>query len=415
MATVETIVLHFFLFVSIYLEIFILTTFLIRRKDIVRERNFSPDTLSKFPTVDVIIPCFNEETTLGRTIESLLALNYPKDKLTLIIVDDGSTDNTWNIISEYSQKYPQIKTIHKTNGGKYTALNCGIEKSTAELIGCLDADSFVDPQTLRKIVQRFIEHPDTMAVTPAVRIYKPSTLIQMVQSTEYMFGVLVKKVMSFLGAIHVTPGPFPIFRSEVFKKIGTFRHAHNTEDLEIALRMHAHFMKIENVHNAWVYTVGPNSFKKLYVQRLRWTHGFIENSKEYKYLYFNRKYGNLGFLTLPIAIVLIASVICSVFFFLYHAIVFVINKIAEYRAIGFSRINIHLSWFYISTKINIFLIVMLFILLLTLMLASRQMVEGKRGFTKEMLVFFVVYPLISPFWVLKSVYNSLMSKKTSWR
>lgn len=415
MAIAQTILVYFFLFVSIYLEIFILTTFIGRRKDIYKESITNPDELSVFPTVTIIVPCFNEEKTVSRTLESILKLDYPKDKLTVMVVDDGSTDNTWKIITDYHSKYPYIQILHKENGGKYTALNYGIEHSTSDFITCLDADSFVDSKTLKKLVRRLVEDKEAMAVTPAIRIFEPSAIVQMVQSAEYMFGILVKKVMAFLGAIHVTPGPFTVFRREVFTKIGMFHHAHNTEDMEIAFRMQANHLKIDNVHNAWVYTVGPNTVKKLYKQRLRWTHGFIENSKDYKYLYFNKKYGNLGLLTLPTAAILICAVISSVTFFLYHLGTFIISKFNEFRIIGFGHFQFHFSWFYISTKINIFLSIMVFVLLITLMLASRRMVEGRRTISLNMVVFFLVYPFISPFWVLKSVYNSIFSKKTSWR
>ncbi|MCC2630976.1 MAG: hypothetical protein K0S38_785 [Candidatus Paceibacter sp.] len=415
MAIVETILLYFFLFVSIYLEIFILTTYLGRRKDIEKESQIDPDSLLTYLSVTIVVPCFNEEKTVAGTLESILALDYPKDKLKVIVVDDGSSDGTWNVISTYHAKYPQIEVLKKENGGKYTALNYGIEHCTTDLIGCLDADSFVDPKTLKKLVRRFVEVPDAMAVTPAIRISNPTTVVQMIQSSEYMFGILVKKVMSFLGAIHVTPGPFTIFHKEVFEKIGPFKHAHNTEDMEIAFRMQANHLKIENVHNAWIYTVGPNTVYKLYKQRLRWTHGFIENSRDYKFLYFNRKYGNLGLLTMPTAIILIGAALSSVFFMLYHFAMFLWNKSVEIKTIGVGHFDPQFSWFYISTKLNIFLSLMLFILLLTLMLASQQMVEGKRTISKRLIFFFLLYPLISPLWVIKSVYNSVFSKKTSWR
>jgi cellulose synthase/poly-beta-1,6-N-acetylglucosamine synthase-like glycosyltransferase len=415
MATVQTILLYFFLFVSIYLEIFILVTFFSRRKDILAERTGCPEELPHYPTITLVVPCFNEEKTVARTLESLIAIEYPKDKLTLMVVDDGSTDKTWNVISEYHNKYPFIQVLHKANGGKYTALNYGIEHSTSEYIGCLDADSFVDPKTLKKIMMRFITDKEAMAVTPAIRIYEPSTVVQMIQSAEYMFGILVKKVMAFLGAIHVTPGPFTIFKREVFQKIGMFRHAHNTEDMEIAFRMQAHHLKIENVHNAWVYTVGPNTVVKLYKQRLRWTHGFLENSLDYKYLYFDRKYGNLGLLTLPTAAILICAVISSVAFTVYQVLKFIWTKFIYFQTVGVTRLDPDFSLFYISTKINMFLSIMVFLLLLTLMLAAQHMVEGKRTINKRLLYFFLFYPFISPFWVLKSVYNTVLSKKTSWR
>ena len=194
----------------------------------------------------------------------------------------------------------------KENGGKHTALNFGLSQSKSELIGCLDADSYVDKDALKHIVQYF-EDKQTMAVTPSVKIYQPKNILQMIQSVEYGWGIFIRKVLAYLGALYVTPGPFSIFRREVFEKIGSYRHAHNTEDLEIALRMQAHHMKIANAHNARVYTVAPDTLKKLYKQRLRWTFGFIKNVIDYKFIFFRKQYGNLGIFILPMASVSIIS------------------------------------------------------------------------------------------------------------
>src|ERR1700733_3790621 len=95
----EEIVLYFFLFVGIYFEVFILFTYVVNRRAIKKDgcRPFErPD--NALPSVTVIIPCWNEEKTVGKTIESLLALNYPKDKLKITVVNDGSTDKTQDVI-----------------------------------------------------------------------------------------------------------------------------------------------------------------------------------------------------------------------------------------------------------------------------------------------------------------------------
>ena len=97
--------------------------------------------------------------------------------------------------------------------------------------------------------------------------------------------------MSLVNAIHVTPGPFSIFRKEVFDKIGKYKHAHTTEDIEIALRMQKHHMKIENAPDAYVYTNTPKTVKSLYKQRKRWIYGFIQNALDYRGLFFKKKYG----------------------------------------------------------------------------------------------------------------------------
>ncbi len=411
MGLFQAISIYFFLFVGIYLEVFILLTYFSYRRAIKEDgmRSFERAT---YPSVTIVVPVWNEERTVLKTIYSLLDLKYPKDKLHISIVNDGSTDNTWNLIQQFSN-HPQINLYTKENGGKHTAVNLAIEKSTDEFIGCLDADSTVDPYTLKKLICRF-DNPETMAVTPAMKILHPISIIQGVQSIEYMFGILVKKVMGILGAIHVTPGPFTIFRKSMFEKIGKFRKAHNTEDMEIAFRMQANFLKIDNVHNAWVYTTGPDTVYKLYRQRLRWTYGFIKNALDYKYLFFNKKYGNIGLLTLPTAAILIIGVVFSVFFLFYRIAHFWINKFIELKTIGFMLPDIQLDVFYISTKFNIFLTVFVFTLMFTLVYTSLRLTEEKLR-PWRVLSYFVLYPIISPFWILRSIYNTVFSRKTSWR
>jgi cellulose synthase/poly-beta-1,6-N-acetylglucosamine synthase-like glycosyltransferase len=413
MGTVQQIVVYFFLFIGIYFQVFVLLTYLINRSRIKAQGSESFER-SVYPSVTIVVPAWNEEKTVGKTIQSLLNLNYPKDKLSITVVDDGSTDGTWNILEGWKAKYPEITIYKKKNGGKYTALNYAIERTNTELVGCLDADSFVDPDSLKKIACRF-ENPETMAVTPAMKIYKPTTITQLIQSTDYLFGILMKKVMSIIGAIHVTQGPFSIFRRSVFEKIGPFRRAHNTEDMEIAFRMQAHHMKIDNVHNAWVYTTGPNTVRKLYRQRVRWTYGFIQNVRDYKYLFFNRKYGNIGMITLPTGLILIFGVLFSVYFVLFRIYQFMAMRFFEWQTVGFMRPRFDIGLFYISTKAHILLIVFIYLLMITLIINAQRIADEKAKISKSVLLYFVLYPVISPFWILKSIFNAAFSKKTSWQ
>jgi cellulose synthase/poly-beta-1,6-N-acetylglucosamine synthase-like glycosyltransferase len=412
MATFQEIILYFFLFIGIYFEVFILFTYFLHKAQIKADGDCSFER-ETYPSVTIAIPVWNEEKTVAKTVDSLLAINYPKDKLKITIVDDGSTDTTWQIIQQYSHN-PQVEIFHKENGGKHTAVNYAIEHATTDLIGCLDADSFVDKDTLKKLVCKF-EDPHTMAVTPAMKIHNPKTIVQLIQSAEYLFGILIKKVMALLGAIHVTPGPFTIFRRSLFQQIGMFRKAHNTEDMEIAFRMQANHLKIENVHNAWVYTTGPNTVKKLYRQRVRWTYGFLQNVRDYKYLFFNKKYGNVGILTLPVGLILIIGVLFSVFFLCYRIASFIVRKFIEIKTVGFLMPHFTFSFFYVSTKIHIILGILVFVLMFTLIINAQRLTNEKVRFSRAVLFYFILYPIISPFWVLKSIYNVVFSRKTTWR
>src|SRR3989339_1292930 len=177
-----------FLFLALYFESFLLVTFLSKPA---RMRRLKTAELSVVPNVAIIVPCWNEETTIAGTVESLLALEYPKEKLSLILINDGSTDGTPAVIDRFAE-HPQITTIHKENGGKFTAMNIGIEHAKdAELIGFLDADSFVAPDSLREIVAAF-DAPDIAAVTASMSIHKPITLFQRMQYAEYSLSITLR-------------------------------------------------------------------------------------------------------------------------------------------------------------------------------------------------------------------------------
>ncbi len=405
---------YIFLFLGVYFEVFLLLTFMQGRSAMAKDAEACQE-LATYPSVTVIVPCWNEEKTIDATVQSILALDYPKDKLFITLVDDGSTDNTWNFIQSYKDN-PQIHVYQKENGGKYTALNYGIERATTDLVGCLDADSFVSTDALKRIAPKFA-NPNVMVVTPAIRIFKPQTVLQHLQHIEYNTGILLRKMFALLGAVHVTPGPFSIFRRSVFEKIGYFRHAHNTEDMEMALRLHSHNFKIENAHNAYVFTVGPRGLKALYKQRVRWTHGFLENALDYKYLFFNRKYGNVGFLTLPFGVISIIGFTIMMGFTLSNIIFTIKEKYIKFSTIGFDP-QFHgwsFSWFYINTQTVALLGVFAFFLTITFMLMAKRMVGDKSFLSRDMIFYIILYPIITPLWLVKSVYNTAFSRKSSWR
>jgi len=148
MESVYTGLFYVFSFISVYVQIFFLMTFFEKRRQIVRH----PDDLKllNYPTVTIAVPCYNEEGTIDKTVKSLTSLDYPKDKIKIFLIDDGSKDNTWNIIKGFEDGV-NIFAFKKENGGKHTALNLALENTTSEFFGCLDSDSLVHPQALKRI------------------------------------------------------------------------------------------------------------------------------------------------------------------------------------------------------------------------------------------------------------------------
>ena len=414
MDSVYTAIFYAFSFISVYVQIFFLITFLEKRRHIVH----NPENLEldSYPTVTIAVPCYNEEATIDKTVKSLLSLDYPKDKIKIFLIDDGSKDNTWNIIKGFEDGV-NIFAFTKENGGKHTALNFALEKTTSEFFGCLDSDSLVHSQALKRILKYFERDPRTMAVAPSIIVYNPKNILQYAQNVEYDMSIYTKKMLGFMGGIHVTPGPFSIFRKRVFDELGPYHKAHNTEDQEIALRMQEHGYKIDHCPDAYVYTNTPPSIAKLYRQRLRWIYGFIKNLIDYRRLLFKKEYGTVALFTLPSGIISIFGVIFLTANIIGNVIQFVYHKIVQIQTVGwnnFFSFHYKFDWFFMNTKAALFFSIILYILVIVSVMIGRKMAENKSGFSLSIFYFVIIYSIIAPFWMLRAIYNALISKESSW-
>ena len=408
------------LFLIVFFSVFLMVTLIENTKKIRGEKallnhNDTDATNTDYPSVTILVPVFNEQNTVDKTIQSLLKLNYPEEKLKIMIVDDGSKDNTWEIVKKYNN-HPQILLHQKENGGKYTALNYGIANCSTEMIGCLDADSEVDADALLHIIPYFADK-SVGAVTPSLKIQNPDNVLGLMQSAEYNMGVFTRKILGFLDAQYVTPGPFSIFRKEVFSKVGNYKHAHNTEDLEMALRLQENHFKIVNAHKAVVYTVGPRTLYRLYKQRVRWTGGFIQNAIDYRRMILNPKYGNLGMLILPIAMYSIIVTIFFLGFTLIKAIYNIINTYKKIQLIGWSfDFNAFtFDWWLYNIQAPMFIGLVTLSLVIFSIWYGKKLTGVKDNKMIDIVYFITLYSIISPLWLLTSVYNTLRRKDASWR
>jgi cellulose synthase/poly-beta-1,6-N-acetylglucosamine synthase-like glycosyltransferase len=283
-------------FVFTFVSIFWLLVLLERREEVY----FDPPARRK-PSLAVIVPAFNEGEVIGDCLNSLLKLEYP-NLSRIVVVDDGSTDNTRQI-AEGFLPHPKILLITKQNGGKASAMNEGLRHVGEELVACLDADSvIVNPRVLDYMVGYF-ENPKVAAVTPAMKVYRPANTLQRVQWIEYLLGQFLRKMSAFLDVILVAPGPFTVYRTSVVKEIGGFDSSTLTEDMEIAYRIHKFGYSIENSSNAQVGTYAPVTLRQLFRQRLRWSRGTYQNMRKYLYFLFNRTYGTIGLVVFPLSVV----------------------------------------------------------------------------------------------------------------
>lgn len=406
--------LYVCLFIALYFEVFLLISFLEKRPS--KKNSIAP---ARYPSVSMLVPCFNEQRTVGSTIESLLALDYPREKLEIVVIDDGSSDNTAKVAREYAERYPSAVTfLQKENGGKYTALNLGIERSRGEIIGCLDADSFAAKDALMEAVKRFESDKTVMAITPAMKVHEPKKLLELMQNVEYTFGIFYKKMFDNLSAINVLPGPFSLYRREVFNKIGLFKHAHNTEDMEIAFRMHANNLRIVNAHTALVYTTVPTTVRTLLKQRVRWSQGFLQNARDYRFMFLNRKFGNFGMLVLPFGIVAFFAGIYSSLYLAFSALSsgvrFVNDRLATGIPLNLVPSAPKIDLFFLNTDMMVFIVAAVLSLTIVAIILGSRIANVRIGL-KSYFAYFAFFGFLAPLWLIKAAWGAVLARESAWR
>lgn len=371
--------------------------------------------IKEYAKVSVIVPAYNEEATILKTIKSLLNLDYPKDKLEIIVVDDGSTDGTLRIAK--SIKNSNVKVFTKKNGGKGSALNFGLKMCAGKFVAALDADSFVASNALKKMLGYF-EDKDVMAVTPSLKVYKPKNFLQRIQLIEYLIGIFLRKIFAILDSIHVAPGPFSIFRKEFFDRYGGYDENNLTEDIEIALRIKSKKFKIENAADAIVYTLTPPSFTGLLKQRLRWYYGFMENVLHYRHL-FSRKYSNLGVFILPAAFISVALVIVVLFYAIFRFITRTL--VQNYKNLSsinfdFSRLfDFHFDPFFVNLNSVAVLSILCLIIGICMIIMAKKISKETSRIKFSYLSYLLFYWVLFGVWWLTAIFYKVSGRKVVWR
>jgi cellulose synthase/poly-beta-1,6-N-acetylglucosamine synthase-like glycosyltransferase len=399
------IICYFGLFTSFY---FLITLF-------ENKGSLKDGKLKRYPFVTIVVPAYNEERTLAKTVNSLKALNYPKEQYEIIIVDDGSTDKTLEIARSLEGKYPYVKAYHRKNSGKGAAMNFAIKKARGEFVGALDADSFVDKDALKNILSRF-DDENTMAVSPAMKIYDPKTFLEIIQEMEYVFGIFLRKIFSFVGSIHVTPGPFSIFRKCFFDKHGGFDEHNITEDVEIALRVQSKGYHIDCSTNAYVYTVAPTTFLSLLKQRVRWYYGFITNVEKYKHL-FHPDYGNLGIIIMPSAFISIFLVIISLFYTLYRIFISFYDMLINILALGwdyFRLFDINTDLFFFNMDAVTVLSFTTLIVSILIIILANKMAKRDKGLAIRFILYTSFYWFFFAFWWIAALIVRISGRRVKW-
>ncbi len=278
--------------------------------------------------VSVLIPAWNEEVGIIKTLRSVINTEYKN--LEIIIINDGSTDTTHQLVSDFIHRFESelntnhaiiIKYIKLSNNGKAVALNRGLKIASGEVIITLDADSLMDREMIANILKRFTDD-DVAAVAGNVIIANRKKPIELLQQLEYLHGFCFKRADSNFNSVHIIGGAAAAYRKSALVAVGGFDESIITEDIEISTRLLAEGYKTRYASNAVVYTEGPTDWKSLASQRLRWKFGRIQTYVKHSKLFFNpsSKYNPyLTFLVLPIAlyvelVLLLAPIILTLFY-----------------------------------------------------------------------------------------------------
>ncbi|MCK5234763.1 MAG: glycosyltransferase family 2 protein, partial [Candidatus Aenigmarchaeota archaeon] len=294
-------------FIGLYLSIVWINLLFLGKDEIENKKEIDKNYL---PTITFAIPACNEEKTIAGTIRSILDIDYPKDRYEIIVIDDGSTDRTASIAERYTKD--GVKVIKTKNHGKGHALNIALKKSKKELFTCVDADSYIEKDSVKKIVQNF-KDKKISGCSSSIFVKNNKKLIEKMQVFEYMYAAIFRKLFAFIGCLFVTPGVLSIYRTEDLKKAGMFDEDRNniTEDLEIAMRLQSLHKCISFDIHSITYTTIPDTLKKVIKQRIRWFRGYIYNAKKYRHMHLNKDFELLGLFILPLNIASIIIIIAS--------------------------------------------------------------------------------------------------------
>ena len=252
---------------------------------------------SNWPLVSVIVPAYNEEVNAIRTVKSLLAQNYPQ--LEIIFVDDGSKDETYTRVGEYFLANPKVRVYTKSNGGKASALNFGIQKSTADFVVCIDADTQLKTDAVTELMKKF-DNENVGAVAGNVKVGNEINMITRWQSIEYITSQnFDRRAFDLLNCITVIPGAIGAFRKDAVLLAGGFTTDTLAEDCDLTMRLLRHNYVIRNCTSAISYTEAPETFRQFLKQRFRWSFGVMQCFWKHRDTIFNPKYKNFGMIAMP--------------------------------------------------------------------------------------------------------------------
>ncbi len=263
---------------------------------------------SRLPYVSVIIAAYNEEKVIRKTLSALEQSRYPKEKLEVVVVNDGSSDSTLSILRDYASNWPLLHVVHQENAGKSAALNIGIlaVRDESTVIVTLDADTIFDKGTIYYLAKHFVQRSHIHETKPVgavaghVKVGNRRNILTAWQSLEYISGICVTRLAEgAMNAIAIVPGACSAWSRQALCDIGGLADDTLAEDADATLQLHRKGYKVVQENDAIAYTEAPETIRALAKQRLRWTFGNMQVMWKHRGMILRPHYGMLGMIALP--------------------------------------------------------------------------------------------------------------------
>jgi peptidoglycan-N-acetylglucosamine deacetylase len=256
-----------------------------------------PELPSSPPLHSVLIPAFNEAMVIEHTVRRILQSDYPN--LEVIVIDDGSTDGTSDVVREHFSTESRVRLITVANGGKASALNHGLAAAQGEVIVALDADTHFEHSAISKLV-RWFQDPAIGAVAGNAKVGNRINILTRWQALEYVTSQnLERRALASLGCMTVVPGAIGAWRRDALVELGGFPvdTLAEDQDLTIAIQKAGYDVLYDSSAIAW--TEAPDTVEGLVKQRFRWAFGTLQCLWKHRDVTFRPRHGALGLVAMP--------------------------------------------------------------------------------------------------------------------
>ena len=341
------------------------------------------------PLVSILVPAYNEQGVITRTITSLLSLKYERKEI--IIIDDGSSDLTRFVAQGYKKQ--GVKVVSKPNGGKASALNFGLLFAKGDIVITIDADSMVTRDAVDKIVQAMESDPNNVAVAGNIKVLNSRSTITKIQELEYIMAInTIRRAFALFGAVMVIPGAFGAFKKKTVLEVGGYDTDTQTEDFDITIKLLKTHGAVSSSSAAHAYTEVPSSWKSLYKQRVRWGTGTFQTIIKHKDIFSNSRYGALHSFVFPI-------MLFSLF-----------NPLASFIALGAGVMMMLTGGLLLFARMMfMFMLIQLFVSLLALSIDNEH-----NGLAVYSPFFVFVYKQFIDIVTIVSIVKALTGKEKKW-